>query len=279
MLRGIPSSWKLAAARMIERAANIYVVPKHNSWQIPEREYLTRLFAWAKVDCVFDVGANVGQYATMLRRDLGFKGAIVSFEPVPENSALLRDRARKDNLWFIEEVALSDTTGKRLFNVATNTQASSLNRARPDITTMVGAHFAGARQCQIRTQLLSAAYAEYARKLQFQRPFLKMDTQGHDLNVVAGAGSTLNNFIGLQSELSIIPLYEETPDFKTALGILERAGFALSAIVPNNAGHFPYLFELDCIMINKRLLGAKFDVAPDSNSSPVKYFQGVEREG
>lgn len=259
MLRGIPRSWKLAGARMIERATNTYVVSKHESWQIHEREHLIRLFAWAKVDCVFDVGANVGQYATMLRKDVGFKGAIVSFEPVPENAALLRDVARKDKLWFIEEVALSDSTGQRPFNVAKDTQASSLNSSGLGVTAMVGAHFAVARQCQVRTELLSVAYSEYARKLQFKRPFLKMDTQGHDLKVVTGAGSTLNNFIGLQSELSIIPLYEETPDFKTALGILENTGFALSAIVPNNAGHFPYLFELDCIMINKRLLADKFN--------------------
>jgi FkbM family methyltransferase len=255
MLPILPRPWKLAGARMIERATGILVVSEHNAWQIHERLFLRKLFTWANVDCVFDVGANIGQYATLLRREVGFKGAIISIEPVPENAALLREQARGDKLWLIEEVALSDTSGERELNVTVDTQASSLNKSRPDITEMVGAHFAVTRQCPVRSELLSSVYWRYANELGFKRPFLKMDTQGHDLAVITGAGSDLQHFIGLQSELSVVPLYENTPDYRTALGILEDAGFTLSAIVPNNAGHFPRLFEFDCIMINKRLAG------------------------
>jgi FkbM family methyltransferase len=214
------------------------------------------LFKWADVDCVFDVGANAGQYTDMLRRQISFKGPIISCEPVPELASELRKQAKSDELWFVEEVALSDQSGQRTFNVSVSSEASSLNKLDARTTDRVGSHFAVARQCQVRTEVLSFVYSSYVRGLKFQRPFLKMDTQGHDLEVVAGAGASLEHFIGLQSELAVIPLYDGTPNYKTALATLEDAGFALGAIVPNNAGHFPRLFEFDCIMINKRLLAS-----------------------
>ena len=39
------------------------------------------LLPFLAVDCVFDVGAHVGEYSTSLRR-AGYSGDIVSFEPV-----------------------------------------------------------------------------------------------------------------------------------------------------------------------------------------------------
>jgi hypothetical protein len=36
-----------------------------------EQEHLRRFLSHFNVNCVFDVGANAGQYATMLRQDKG----------------------------------------------------------------------------------------------------------------------------------------------------------------------------------------------------------------
>jgi hypothetical protein len=46
-----------------------------------EEEHLRRFLRHFEVDCVFDVGANSGQYATMVRERAGYLGPIVSFEP------------------------------------------------------------------------------------------------------------------------------------------------------------------------------------------------------
>ena len=45
--------------------------------EIQEVTSLKKFFDYFKVDLVFDVGANVGQYATMLRTKVGFQGKII----------------------------------------------------------------------------------------------------------------------------------------------------------------------------------------------------------
>ncbi|HSC47142.1 MAG TPA: FkbM family methyltransferase, partial [Gammaproteobacteria bacterium] len=48
--------------------------------------HLCQLFAKLDIDCVLDVGANQGQYGAMLRK-AGYRGRIVSFEPVAKTYA------------------------------------------------------------------------------------------------------------------------------------------------------------------------------------------------
>ena len=52
-------------------------------YALHEQEHLRRLLRYLRVDCVYDVGANAGQYAGMLRDKADYKGRIISFEPIP----------------------------------------------------------------------------------------------------------------------------------------------------------------------------------------------------
>src|SRR5579871_3544754 len=92
-----------------------------------EEVHLERFFKHYEVDCVFDVGANNGQYATLLRRRVGYKGSIVSFEPIPAAAALVREKASSDSNWYVEEAALDATSGHATFNVMQGKQFSSLH--------------------------------------------------------------------------------------------------------------------------------------------------------
>jgi hypothetical protein len=58
----------------------------------------------------------------------------------------------------------------------------------------------------------------------------------------------------LQSELSFKKLYEDSHYYHQAIQEYQRYGFELSALVPNNSGHFPWLVEMDCIMINRMFI-------------------------
>src|ERR1700730_646638 len=93
------------------------IIDQRDLHLLHERAHLRRLFEFLNIDCVFDVGANTGQYARMLRRSVGYRGPIISFEPNPEVAAILRENARRENNWFVEEVALGASVGRATFNL------------------------------------------------------------------------------------------------------------------------------------------------------------------
>jgi FkbM family methyltransferase len=236
------------ARRIVEKALAVQIIPEGTVALAFEWEHLRRFFQHFGVDCVFDVGANVGQYANMLRQRVGYRGPIISYEPVPEVAAKLRSVAASDHSWTVEELALGATTGQAGFNVFAGPEFGSLHPT----SNLAVQHFPGRarlqRRIEVRTGTLADELARYQAKLGFKRPYLKMDTQGHDLSVAAGAGDRLRDFVGLQSELAIHRLYEGAPSYEESLQFYRDRGFELSALVPNNLGHFPRLFEIDCIM-------------------------------
>ena len=219
-----------------------------------EAEHLRKVFERFAVDCVFDVGANTGQHAVVLRRDVGFNGLIVSFEPLPAAAAQLRRRAADDPNWIVEELALSTADGEQELNIMRGSQFSSLSRPRHDESD----RFANANDvvatAPVRTETLATAYARLHARHGFARPFLKLDTQGYDVRIVEAGRSVLGHFVGLQSELAVKRLYDDSSDFREALAVYEDCGFELSAFVPNSPSHFPRLIEVDCIMLRADLL-------------------------
>lgn len=55
------------------------------SWRLDSLElanHLRELFNFLDIKCVLDVGANKGQYRDFLRQHVGYKGLILSFEPI-----------------------------------------------------------------------------------------------------------------------------------------------------------------------------------------------------
>lgn len=219
-----------------------------------EEIHLRKFFKEYKVDCVFDVGANSGQYATMLRQRVGYTGYIISFEPIPAAANTLRKKAKRDPKWFVEEVALDKITGTAIFNIMKSDQFSSLHAPSENEVNLFKNQNEIKSQISVKTMTLKEAFKKHKNELHFSCPFLKMDTQGHDLDVARGAEEILKSFVGLQSELSIKRIYENSPDYTEVISYYQSQDFELSAFVPNNAGHFPKLIEIDCIMYNKNII-------------------------
>lgn len=219
-----------------------------------EQKTLATAFAMYDVDCVFDVGANFGQYAMMLRRDVGYKGRIISFEPIPRAVATLQEKAKHDDLWHIEAIALSDHDGEQQFHVMDDSEMSSLAHRRHDEVDLSRQTSDTGHDVAVPTETLGTAFRRLQRQHGFRRPYLKLDTQGYDVRIVEAGADVMREFIGLQSELAVKKIYDTSVDFREALVIYENHGFTLSAIVPNNAGHFPLLIEMDCIMVRSDLI-------------------------
>ena len=62
--------------------------------------------------------------------------------------------------------------------------------------------------------------------------FLKIDTQGYEPQVLAGAGALLGRLLGIQLEMSLVPIYEGERDFRTTLDELAAAGFEPYLLLP-----------------------------------------------
>lgn len=240
--------FKRTLADFLERKLDARIVKKGDLPLLFEEEHLSRFFKHFAVDCVFDVGANAGQYADKIRDRCGFAGSIISFEPIPTLAAELKKRASAHKQWFVEPTLLDRESGTVEFNITSGSQFSSINKPLPTEPELFGGQSDVSQTLKLNASTLKIEFQKYQRLLGFRRPFLKMDTQGSDLEVAAGAGECLQQFVGLQSELAFRPIYENAPSAYQALDFYRSKGFELSAFVPNNAGHFPVLLESDCIL-------------------------------
>jgi hypothetical protein len=107
---------------------------------------------------------------------------------------------------------------------------------------------------KVKIDTLEAHLTAAKERWNFKRPFLKLDTQGFDLEVAKGAGPRLSEFVGLQSEIAFQNIYDGAPDYLSALKFYESSGFVLSRLVPIHEAHFPELVEMDAIMIRQNLV-------------------------
>ncbi|MEO7863561.1 MAG: FkbM family methyltransferase [Nitrospirales bacterium] len=186
-------------------------------------QHLRRQFAKLGINCVIDVGANCGQYASMLR-DVGYCGRIVSIEPLPELCAGLQECAATDPEWRIINMALGEREEVLPFNVLNATDLSSLLAPKQDIGRIVPRSEV-AKVIDVQVTTLDKLLPQVIAGLPEPRIFLKMDTQGYDLHVVRGGLQSLKRICLIQSELSIIPLYEAMPNYVQALQTFNECGF------------------------------------------------------
>ena len=239
----------------LSESAGFTIIPNWRLQQYPQATYLRRLLSLLEIDCVLDVGANLGQYHDFLRSEVRYEGTIVSFEPIPANVAALRQRARQDPRWVIEGCALGRTSGTAPFNVMANDEFSSF--LTPDHTATD--RFTRLNRVQhiveVEVRTLHDVVPALERDLHASGLYLKLDTQGYDLEVVAGAGEAIARFRGVQTEASVTPIYEGAPDFHTTIHTLQSLGFDLSGIFPNNPHHFPSMVEFDCYMVARSRIG------------------------
>jgi FkbM family methyltransferase len=218
---------------------------RRNVHAVLER-HVARLCAKLDVDCVIDVGANRGQYGRRLRA-AGYPGPIVSFEPVPEVASELARTIRADSAWAVHGCALGCEEGERVLVERKNPQLSSFLESSDFGTRALGAELEAARRRSVRVTRLDRLDDPWLRKA--QRLFLKMDTQGFDLEVLRGAAGCLERVCGLQSELSVTPLYEGVPDYLESIGAYRRLGFEVTGFFPVFRERSTLVIgEFDCVL-------------------------------
>jgi FkbM family methyltransferase len=239
----------------VEKPVPGLVLARAGAWQPAEkalhehmvREHVADLLRLHRVNCVIDVGANRGQYALALRR-AGYAGRIVSFEPVPATFAELEAAAAGDPRWTARQCALGAADGSTTMNVVHGTMSSVLP------ATAFGARryprLRAPQPLEVPVRRLDGLLDELLAGLDAPRPFLKLDTQGYDLEAFAGLGERAGELVGLQSEVSVMPIYEGMPAMAEAIAVFEAAGFALTALHPvSREDATARVIEFDCVMV------------------------------
>jgi FkbM family methyltransferase len=245
---------RAAVVRGIINAARMAGYEMTPLWRLESRPlvlHLRKLFTRYSVDCVFDVGANQGQYRDLLREEVGFEGLIVSYEPVRRHAELLRQRASKDTRWEIVDCALGTTAGHAMINVTASPGLSSFLPPRQDVVQGFWRADSIEGTESVRVERLDAQYARLRAQHPFRSPYLKIDTQGFDLEVLKGGESVLAMIVALQTELSVRPIYEGAPTSIEMQSYLEAAGFDLSGLFPVIHDEGLRLLEMDCVAVNR----------------------------
>ncbi|GIX17764.1 MAG: hypothetical protein KatS3mg119_1950 [Rhodothalassiaceae bacterium] len=180
------------------------------------------------IEICLDVGANRGQFAARMRR-YGFRGVIHSFEPIPEAFGELASRAARDKKWFAHQLALGCTQGEAPFFLAANDQTSSLHR--PTSLNLESTPTARTQR-MLKVQVCRLDQVLEDLGLDPSRCFLKLDVQGGEADVLAGAEGALGQIPLIQLETSFEPLYENERSFSDLLAYLKAAGFSLVSLIP-----------------------------------------------
>ncbi len=182
-----------------------------------------------KIDLVLDVGANEGQFAQMLRTRLGYPHRIVSFEPLKDAYARLNRAAALDNNWDCYNMAIGESRQTAVINISANSQSSSLLPVSESAVAIEpGIGYVGQQQVTVDT------LDEMLPKI--SKPddsiYLKVDTQGYELNVLRGALEVLDRFKLIQLEAAFFPAYKEEPLVGELINFMYQRGYRIISIEP-----------------------------------------------
>lgn len=216
---------KRIVKRLLNRAGADVVryqpVPHH----LLRRAHLLRRFA---PSVVVDVGANSGIYGLEVRQ-VGYRGRIVSFEPLSTAYAALAVEAARDGAWEAVNTALGAAPGEAELHVSANSWSSSL---RPMLDTHLEAapdsRYVGRET--VRVETLDSVFDRWARP--DDRVWLKIDTQGHERDVLAGAAASLPRIETVELEMSPVGLYAGEALFTEMFDWLLERGFACVHLQP-----------------------------------------------
>jgi FkbM family methyltransferase len=217
---------------------------------VPEslEHHLKRLFARLGVTDVVDVGAHHGEFAETLRRHVGYKGRIHSFEPAGEAFGRLCARAASDALWDVWNVALGSKAGQRELKTYADTMLNSLKSPNYfGSASHAGLTITGSEEVVVeRLDAFPGLGVD-----DDWRMLLKIDAQGTDLDVLEGAAGIMPQVVALQIEAAVRPIYDGAPALGETLELLDAANFVPSGFFPVGRRTDLCLVDVDVIALRR----------------------------
>ena len=180
-------------------------------------------FTWLRnlgIDTVFDIGANVGQWAFYIRQVLP-EARIISVEPLPECYGALTAHFKADGRFTAVCCAVSDYDGDTEFRRSSFNQSSSV-LPMGDLHKACFPFSAGEEAIRVPCRTLDALAGEFGA---LGRILVKMDVQGIEDRVIRGGLKTLSEAKVVVCETSFVELYDGQCLFKDVADLLYPLGF------------------------------------------------------
>ena len=162
---------------------------------------------------VIDVGAAYGDWSELAARVFP-NAAQLLVEPLAEFAPFLEERRRRLPRTTVIAAAAGRASGAATLHVHADLVGTSL-RIEPELS-------ATDREVQVIT------IDELVAQENAAGPFVvKLDVQGGELDVLAGAAATLARTEVVQLETLLFPFYEDAPGFADVVSFMRSAGFVV----------------------------------------------------
>lgn len=231
--------------------AGYKIIPTWRLEGIHFANHLKNIFKDLNILHVLDVGANKGQYRDFLRMEVGYTGKIYSFEPAFDTFKFIENRAKSDDKWDVFNCALGEVDGKQTINIMESSSLTSFLKPTSEHVALKHNKIENTQVVQIH-KLDSIGHKTIPDWKEGDGIYLKLDTQGYDLNVCKGGSKFLEDVVALQSEMSIIPIYHGMPTYQDTLAHLNSLGYSISNLFPVKVDNNHRLVEFDCIMVRNK---------------------------
>lgn len=220
-------------ARAMTRTCGVDIV-RHQPLSATLEGQRAQLMRHAGINLVFDVGANVGQFGHELRL-YGYQGDILSFEPQSGACRKLRQAAAADPRWQVFNFAFGEQPGTTTINLSQNCHSSSLlPMLEAHLDSAPESAYIGQEDIEVRT--LDAFWQEHRAAHQDRTILLKIDVQGFEKFVLAGATTFLPYVSLVQLEMSLVGLYNDEMLYQDMMAYLQSLGFGkLLTLIPGHS--------------------------------------------
>jgi FkbM family methyltransferase len=218
------SKWLERTRRKIGLSTGLHLRLKRFTASASEPLRTTKLLQHHGIDFVIDIGANTGQFAESLY-DFGYRHRTLSFEPISEVHDGLVERAKTYPNWTIaERCVIGERDGEVEFNVTDDSVFSSVLSIKNDFVEQVGRSQIVRRE-KVPMYRLDTILPRYAPASE-ATILLKVDTQGYEKQVLAGAEETLKHVKGIKIEMPLYPIYEHSEfNFYEIVDFVRSRGF------------------------------------------------------
>lgn len=206
---------------------------------------LRRFLPHWKCDVIFDVGANVGQSAQEFSDRLQYT-QIHCFEPFPSTFEELRSNTQKMVNVLLHPVALSSSSGHVSVNQSDCSTNNSINSTAENSTSP------SQNTVKIETRTLTEVFTELGLN---RISLLKIDTEGHDLEVLHGSEEILERqaIDVIHVEAGMNPTNQHHVPFEDLKSFLESKNYFLFGVYEQTgefmSGH-PLMRRANCVFIS-----------------------------